>query len=722
MIKLHNNKIKDNSDSSPKISRINSKNNEHSFLENELSIMIKKKREEYNIQKQKIRIQKIVLDKLKSNHKEELSKYKKLIQNILTNEKEIEKIEKNISKIKRQKIYNKSLIMKFRNLFKPCDVNQKYLFLLNSDWCGEKIKSEFLENIIGDEEEFFYYLNYLERYYINLEKENKNNFNQFKIVINDYLKNDNWIYPFNILLLYLENIIKEIIFSNTLKEKYDELKEIESRKNSVDKRIRTLELNKSEKETLLNEMKNYIELIKEIIQQFVYYQNLYKKKSISKESLSKKLKKIQSINLQQWNPENKNKNDNDINNNKSKFLSYENREKNKSAIFTINISDNLKTQQNYESKSQNNSRNISADYLSKTEGPLCKKTTLEKFDNSYNDLVISMSNTDSDKENISENNENESPVSRINITALKKNTINVYKKKLSVKCIKNIPNCGFNNNDFNSITQSNKTNNNSNTNTNSKTLYNKKKSNSLNHLNYNIVKENKTNLTYRNNVEMKDSLECETVTKNTQRVNNNVFILSNKDIRNNNNQKNLFIKDKKKGLYFIKKVKKNNKKFVIDKDKLFNKKLPKKLDASNYNKNKNLLNDIIKIKKKDNLIKNIKNETKVKKEKQSLSQNNRIYFVDDIKNGNSKVKNIYEYKDKKWNENGVNPNKNNDIKNIFYDMYSKKCNDSINTIKNEMKKRNFLSINKTSSTRRGMNKKNEIKTELKNDSCCISCT
>ena len=130
MIKLHNNKIKDNSDSSPKISRINSKNNEHSFLENELSIMIKKKREEYNIQKQKIRIQKIVLDKLKSNHKEELSKYKKLIQNILTNEKEIEKIEKNISKIKRQKIYNKSLIMKFRNLFKPCDVNQKYLFLL----------------------------------------------------------------------------------------------------------------------------------------------------------------------------------------------------------------------------------------------------------------------------------------------------------------------------------------------------------------------------------------------------------------------------------------------------------------------------------------------------------------------------------------------------------------------------------------------------------------
>lgn len=721
MIKLHNNKIKDNSDSSPKISRINSKNNEHSFLENELSIMIKKKREEYNIQKQKIRIQKIVLDKLKSNHKEELSKYKKLIQNILTNEKEIEKIEKNISKIKRQKIYNKSLIMKFRNLFKPCDVNQKYLFLLNSDWCGEKIKSEFLENIIGDEEEFFYYLNYLERYYINLEKENKNNFNQFKIVINDYLKNDNWIYPFNILLLYLENIIKEIIFSNTLKEKYDELKEIESRKNSVDKRIRTLELNKSEKETLLNEMKNYIELIKEIIQQFVYYQNLYKKKSISKESLSKKLKKIQSINLQQWNPENKNKNDNDINNNKSKFLSYENREKNKSAIFTINISDNLKTQQNYESKSQNNSRNISADYLSKTEGPLCKKTTLEKFDNSYNDLVISMSNTDSDKENISENNENESPVSRINITALKKNTINVYKKKLSVKCIKNIPNCGFNNNDFNSITQSNKTNNNSNTNTNSKTLYNKKKSNSLNHLNYNIVKENKNNLTYRNNVEMKDSLECETVTKNTQRVNNNVFILSNKDIRNNNNQKNLFIKDKKKGLYFIKKVKKNNKKFVIDKDKLFNKKLPKKLDASNYNKNKNLLNDIIKIKKKDNLIKNIKNETKVKKEKQSLSQNNRIYFVDDIKNGNSKVKNIYEYKDKKWNENGVNPNKNNDIKNIFYDMYSKKCNDSINTIKNEMKKRNFLSINKTS-TRRGMNKKNEIKTELKNDSCCISCT
>ena len=55
-------------------------------------------------------------------------------------------------------------------------------------------------------------------------------------------------------------------------------------------------------------------------------------------------------------------------------------------------------------------------------------------------------------------------------------------------------------------------------------------------------------------------------------------------------------------------------------------------------------------------------------------------------------------------------------------MNSKNYTKSIQIIKDEMKKRNFISINSGSVLKRGLFKKNEIQKEIKNDNCCISCT
>ena len=85
---------------------------------------------------------------------------------------------------------------------------------------------------------------------------------------------------------------------------------------------------------------------------------------------------------------------------------------------------NLKTPNIFASKSQIVSRNISTDYLPEVEGPLTKKNNLEKNEISVNDMFFTMSiNKDdlTERENVSENSENDSPVSVINITSRKKN-------------------------------------------------------------------------------------------------------------------------------------------------------------------------------------------------------------------------------------------------------------------------------------------------------------
>ena len=223
MIKLKTSKIKTNSDSSIKTDK-----NEKSILQNELSLIIKRKKEELNIQIQKIKIHKIVLDKIKMNHKEEISKLKKTNHQITAIEKEIESIEYNISKVNKKKSYNISSIIKLKHLFKSSSQNilfwnsKKYSFLfnLNEKWGlnnEKKIYDDFLDVIVDDEDEFYYYLKNMEKYYINLEKENKEEYHKFKSYINDYLDNDNSSYPYDKLLFYLNNIIQGIDLSYIFK-------------------------------------------------------------------------------------------------------------------------------------------------------------------------------------------------------------------------------------------------------------------------------------------------------------------------------------------------------------------------------------------------------------------------------------------------------------------------------------------------------------------------
>ena len=725
MIKLKTSKIKTNSDSSKKTDK-----KEKSILQNELSLIIKRKKEELNIQIQKIKIHKIVLDKIKMNHKEEISKLKKTNHQITAIEKEIESIESNISKVNKKKSYNISSIIKLKHLFKSSSQNilfwnsKKYSFLFNlkEKWGlndKKNINDDFIDVIVDDEDEFYYYLKNMEKYYINLEKENKEEYHKFKSYINDYLDKDNSSYPYDKLLFYLNNIIQGIDLSYILKHKYAELNEIESRKNLIMVKIKKLESIQLNKENLIKEMKNYNELLKDLIHKYSSYQNKYKSNLISKHYVSKQIKEIQEINLQQWNPENKNiilfkdsNNDIDASNNdindmnliKSKinFLTFKNKSTNNSAIFNINLNDNLKLQTSYyESKSMNISRDKSADYFQPIEGPLSKKNSIDKMDTTNDELLISLSRSNnSNRENIIENNKSEAPVSRINTTTKMKNSSNVYKKKLSIK---NIPNSGINSNYLSSSKKEGCQG----------LLYNKK-SNSLTYLSENNnIKDYKTSSsTYRKNKETKDSIGYDSITSNSKIVNENIFI-SQKKGEKINNLKKISNLDKKKGLFFIKKVKKN-KKFVIDKKKLFNKKFEKIFKDSIYSKNKK--NEVTIFKS-------------IKKEESSLSQSNYIYYGGDNSRINicmSKYSIINGYKDKvdKFSqENTTNSNSklNDDIKTIYYDAYYKKCNDSIQTIKDEIKKRNYLSINKRI-TKNLVIKKNEVRNELKRDDCCISCT
>jgi hypothetical protein len=295
------------------------------------------------------------------------------------------------------------------------------------------------------------------------------------------------------------------------------------------------------------------------------------------------------------------------------------------------------------------------------------------MDTSNDELLLSLSRSNnSNRENIIENNENESHLSRINITTKMKNSSNIYKKKLSIK---NIPNSGINSNYITSTKKEC-----------CQGLLFNKKSNSLTNLSEtNYIKDYKTSSSsYRKNKETKDSLGCDSITINSKIVNENEIISPNKGkiVNNLNKFSNL---DKKKGLFFIKKVKKN-KKFVIDKKKLFNKNFEKMLKDSIYNKNK----------------KNEKIAKSTKKEESSLSQSNYIYYGGDNSRINismSKNSGINGYKDKldkfsQENTTNSNSKQNDDIKTIFYDEYYKKCNDSIKAIKDEIKKRNYLSISK----------------------------
>ena len=662
---------------------------DNNSIESEISSILGRFKEEINNQNQKLKYQKSALNKIKIDLKNEQSKFSEINNDIIIIAKEIENIEVNCSRINKKKLYNMSSIIKLKYMFKSSNISKKCIFLLNTGFNGEIKNLEYLDLIIdNDNDEFCYYLKYLEKTYKNMEKENKEEFIKLKNEIKDCFENGNLSYPYDKLLLYLNCIVQNIDLSNSLKEKFDKLKEKETKKNIIDIKIRNLEFEKTEKQNLIKEINKYIELLKKIMEKYLHYRKQYKNHSISKEILSKKIKKIQSINIENWNPENKNKIylGEKKNNNLIKYSTISDN-KNKSAIFTIeNETIVSKHHKQYESKSQTNSRNISFDYLSKFDGPLIKRNSIEKI-NIPKTIFDTLSNFDSDKENVSENNDSESPISKINIISRKKNTIHVYKKKLSFQIMKNHP-ISPNINCFNPILKKN-----DNQNIDSKTIY-ISKNNSIN-----LIKDKKTSSTSRI---YKDS-EDDIIPQNKKVINKKKFIFTDEESKNNN---------KSKGLYFLKKIKKN-KKFLINKDKLFNKDLPKKIKINSL-KNKNNFKFLQKNEEIEITNKNI-----INKGKKNLTQEKKIYFNTKGRNDNNKI--FCSTNSIKFFENNLNFELNRDTKNIFYGINSKKCTDSIKIIKDEMKKRNLLSIN-TSGMNRGLYKKNEIKADFKRDNCCISCT
>ncbi len=544
---------------------------QNTFLEYEISIIIKRKKKELNIQNQKLKINKKILEQIKINLKSDISKMKKINQQIQTLEKDIEKIELMFSKIKKKKLYNISNLLKLKYLFKSSNVIKKYLFLFNIGLNGEKKNPEFFDIIIDNEdnEEFLFYLNYLEKYYVNLQKENCQEYENLKKIINDYLDNDNLSYPYDKLLFYLDYIIKSIDLVNTKKEKYEKLKEVELKKIDIDRRIKNLESSIIEKDNYIQKLNEYIDIIKKVIKKYIFYQNQYKNDLITKEIFNKKIRKIQSFNIQKWNPDSKNKNIILIerNNHLQNFMTVSPKTnynispyKNNSAIFNGNNFNNYSfSQLKYESKSQNISRNISLECIPKIEGPLSKKGSIDNNDISYDSLFNTLSDdNNSDKENISENNEIEPPISKINLTKRKKNSlnVNVYKKKLSSQMLKNVPFPRNKNNENDSIMKNGEFAKNS-----------CRIINSSNNVLFNNIiykKDRKTDSTSKDNFEeKKETLKCYTLLQDINIINNSLsnkeeLLFSINDIRMKCQQKqNIYNNnDKKKGLYFIKKIKK----------------------------------------------------------------------------------------------------------------------------------------------------------------------
>ena len=99
-----------------------------------------------------------------------------------------------------------------------------------------------------------------------------------------------------------------------------------------------------------------------------------------------------------------------------------------------------------------------------------------------------------------------------------------------------------------------------------------------------------------------------------------------------------------------------------------------------------------------------------------------MFLINNSRNISNKISCLTYCNDKFKIEKELNSKENKDIKNIFYNMNSKKYNDSIKVIKDEMKKNNLLFINRSPIMKNGNHKKHEIKTDLKDDNCCISCT
>ena len=651
------------------------------FLENEISIITKKLRKELNIHNKIYKNHKLDLLQAMNEYKIENNKFKKISTKINLLEKEVESIHKKITKNEKKKIYSISSVIKFRKLYKQSNL-ELYKSILNIGLNGPKNNFEFLYIIKESEEEFNYYLEFLEKYYTSLEKENKNEFNRVKKILNNLVNVENLSFPEDKLLFYLNYVIQIIDYKSKLKTKSEELLNEKIMKNEINSKMKILEAFIKEKNKLLENANDYIELLKNLIQKYIVYQKKYKNNLISKETLNKKIRKLQSINLKNFDNNNKITNNNFFlkSNIKSTYNGNENDRYTK-FIPNKNKNMNLKTPNIFASKSQIVSRNISTDYLPEVEGPLTKKNNLEKNEISVNDMFFTMSiNKDdlTERENVSENSENDSPVSVINITSRKKNLNDTQlsnKTTIPNKTITNkIPIPEFSINDLNFLDKKTKTRKKD-----PQIIYRKK----MPQIDMNIKNEI---LMSKTKIKIND-LEKASLENDKSLIYNENGSIS-KDKNNNINFK--------RNLYFMKKTNKN-KKFFINKEKLFNKELSKTLDIKK--EKLNILN---------NNVKEIKLSEYKKLNSETLKNciNSCDISLDDVKKSELSNNNIIIQK----------------INNYYGPIYPKNYDDTIRSYKEEVKQKKYLYLKKKKIKKNLYNFRTlEIKNEVNTENCCISC-
>ena len=651
------------------------------FLENEISIITKKLRKELNIHNKIYKNHKLDLLQAMNEYKIENNKFKKISTKINLLEKEVESIHKKITKNEKKKIYSISSVIKFRKLYKQSNL-ELYKYILNIGLNGPKNNFEFLYIIKESEEEFNYYLEFLEKYYTSLEKENKNEFNRVKKILNNLVNVENLSFPEDKLLFYLNYVIQIIDYKTELKTNSEELLNEKIMKNEINSKMKILEAFIKEKNKLLENANDYIELLKNLIQKYIVYQKKYKNNLISKETLNKKIRKLQSINLKNFDNNNKITNNNFFlkSNIKSTYNGNENDRYTK-FIPNKNKNMNLKAPNIFASKSQIVSRNISTDYLPEVEGPLTKKNNLEKNEISGNDMFFTMSiNKDdlTERENVSESSENDSPVSVINITSRKKNLKDTQlsnKTTIPNKTITNkIPIPEFSINDLNFLDKKTKTRKKD-----PQIIYRKK----MPQIDMNIKNEI---LMSKTKIKIND-LEKASLENDKSIIYNENGSIS-KDKNNNINFK--------RNLYFMKKTNKN-KKFFINKEKLFNKELSKTLDIKK--EKLNILNNNVKEKK-------LSEYKKLNVETLKNCINSCDISLDDVKKSELSNNNIIIQR----------------INNYYGPIYPKNYDDTIRSYKEEVKQKKYLYLKKKKIKKNLYNFRTlEIKNEVNSENCCISC-
>ena len=657
----------------------NSTNKDNStFLENEISIITKKLRKELNTHNKIYRNHKLDLLQATNEYKIESYKFKKIGEKINLLEKEVESIHKKITKNEQKKIYSISSVIKFRKLYKQSNL-EPYKSILNIGLNGPKNNFKFLYIIKESEEEFNYYLEFLEKYYTSLEKENKIEFNQIKKILNNLVNVENLSFPEDKLLFYLNYVVQIIDYKAELQIKSEELLNEKIIKNEVNSIMKKLEALIKEKNDLMVNSNDYIELLKNLIQKYIGYQKKYKNNLISKETLNKKIRKLQSINLQNFN-NNKTTNNNFFlkSNIKSPYIENDRYTK---FIPNKNKNINLKTPNIFPSKSQIVSRNISTDYLPDVEGPLTKKNNIENNEISVNDMFFTLSiNKDgsTERENVSDNSGNDSPVSVINITSRKKNLNNTQlsnKTTIPKKTITNkIPIPEFSINDLNFLDKKTKTKM-----KNSQIIYHKKKP--------------QIEMNMKNGIfESKTKIKIKNLEKASLENDKSLIYNENGSISKDKNDKINF----KRNLYFMKKTNKN-KKFFINKEKLFNKELSKTLDIK---------------KEKLNILNNNVKETKLSEYKKLNAEtlknciNSCDISLDDVKKSELSNNNIIIQK----------------INNYYGPIYPKNYDDTIRSYKEEVKQNKYLYLKKQKIKKNLYNFRTlEIKNEINTENCCISC-